>query len=84
MSSDSPEKNRSNDLSTFKLKLVSDKDHENARRFASYDDFEDMELHSTILIDREGRVRRKRTGGTPFMKIDYLLGEINRWGGTGQ
>ncbi|ARU40924.1 hypothetical protein CCB80_07110 [Armatimonadetes bacterium Uphvl-Ar1] len=78
-SSDSPEKNRSNDLSSFGLKLISDKDHENARRFASYDDFEDMELHSTILIDSAGRVRWKQTGGDPFMKIDYLLAEIGRW-----
>jgi hypothetical protein len=39
-----------------------------------------MELHSTILIDREGRVRWKRTGGDPFMKVDYLLAEITRWG----
>ncbi|HRF59064.1 MAG TPA: redoxin domain-containing protein [Fimbriimonadaceae bacterium] len=78
-SSDTPEKNNANDLSSFKIKLISDKDHENARRFASYDDFESMELHSTILIDKEGRVRWKRTGGDPFMKIDYLLAEIKRW-----
>jgi peroxiredoxin len=81
VSSDSPEKNKANQLASFKLTLLSDKNHENARRFASYDDFEDMELHSTILIDREGRVRWKRTGGDPFTKIDYLLAEINRWGG---
>lgn len=81
-SSDSPEKNKANQLSTFQLTLLSDKNHENARRFASYDDFENMELHSTILLDREGRVRWKRTGGDPFMKIDYLLTEIGRWGGS--
>ena len=80
VSSDSPEKNRDKATDTFKLTLLSDKNHENARRFASYDDFEDMELHSTILIDREGRVRWKRTGGDPFMKVDYLLAEIGRWG----
>lgn len=82
VSSDSPEKNRSNALASFKLTLVSDTHHDNARRFASYDDFESMELHSTILIDRDGRVRWKRTGGDPFMKIGYLLGEIKRWGTT--
>lgn len=80
VSSDTPEKNKANQLASFKLTLLSDKNHENARRFASYDDFEDMELHSTILIDREGRVRWKRTGGDPFMKVDYLLAEIARWG----
>lgn len=80
VSSDSPEKNRSNDLSKFKLKLLSDENHENARRFAAYDDFEEMELHSTILIDRQGRVRWKRSGGDPFMKIDFLLELLNQWG----
>lgn len=79
-SSDPPQKNKANQLSTLKLTLLSDTNHENARRFASYDDFEEMELHSTILIDTQGRVRWKRTGGDPFMKIDYLLTEIKRWG----
>lgn len=79
-SSDTPDKNKASALASFRLKLISDKEHENARRFASYDDFESMELHSTILIDTEGRVRWKRTGGDPFMKVDYLLAEINRWG----
>ena len=29
---------------------------QNARRFKSYDDFEEMGIHSTILIDKDGRV----------------------------
>lgn len=78
-SSDKPEKNKANNLASFKLKLLSDSAHGNARRFSSYDDFEDMELHSTILIDKDGRVRWKRTGGDPFKKVDFLLGEIARW-----
>ncbi len=28
-------------------------DYANARRFHSYDDFEEIELHSTILIDKQ-------------------------------
>lgn len=59
--------------------LLSDKDHANARRWASYDDFEELELHSTILIDKQGRIRWKRTGGEPFTKIDFLLREIGRF-----
>lgn len=66
-------------LGAFNATLVSDVNHENARRFASYDDFEDMELHSTILIDAKGRVRWKRTGGDPFMDVDFLINEIKRW-----
>ncbi|MCW5937841.1 MAG: redoxin domain-containing protein [Fimbriimonadaceae bacterium] len=78
-SGDAPEKNKMNQLASFQIKLVSDTGHDNARRFSSYDDFEDIELHSTILIDKDGRVRWKRTGGDPFTKLDYLLAEIKRW-----
>lgn len=66
-------------LSPFKVTLLSDVDHSNARRFSSYDDFEGMELHSTILIDAKGKVRWKGTGGDPFGDVDYLLQEIKRW-----
>ncbi|MBX7134685.1 MAG: redoxin domain-containing protein [Fimbriimonadaceae bacterium] len=68
-------------LAAFKIALLSDPDHSNARRFASFDDFEDMELHSTILIDRQGRVRWKRSGGEPFANVDFLLSELKRWSG---
>lgn len=40
------------------------------------------ELHSTILIDAEGKVRWKRTGGDPFDKVDWLLGEVRRVNGA--
>ena len=42
------------------------------------DDFEEMELHSTILIDARGRVHWKRTGGDPFSDMDFLLTEVKR------
>lgn len=65
-------------LNPVKIKFLSDTNHENARRFASYDDFEEIELHSTILIDKHGKVRWKRTGGDPFMDMDFLLKELKR------
>jgi hypothetical protein len=37
-----------------------------------------MELHSTILIDKQGRIHWKRTGGDPFMNIDFLLSTLKR------
>jgi len=60
------------------FRLLSDDEFENALRFRSYDDFEEIELHSTIFIDREGFVRWARTGGDPFMDLDFLLAEIDR------
>ncbi|MBC8063301.1 MAG: redoxin domain-containing protein [Chlorobia bacterium] len=62
--------------------FLSDTAHENARRFASYDDFEEIELHSTILIDKKGCVRWKRTGGDPFMNMDFLVNELKRINGS--
>jgi peroxiredoxin/tetratricopeptide (TPR) repeat protein len=75
----SPEQNKeSGKLGDLAVEVLSDKGHANARRYTSYDDFEEMELHSTILIDSLGRVQWKRTGGDPFTDIDFLLSEIRR------
>ena len=82
VSSTAPESNKASEkLSKLSICLLSDKDHNNARRFTSYDDFEDMELHSTILIDTKGRVHWKRTGGDPFTDIDFLLQSLKRMNG---
>jgi peroxiredoxin/tetratricopeptide (TPR) repeat protein len=79
VSSTSPERNKESDaLGTLPMRLLSDQDHKNARRFTSYDDFEEMELHSTILIDTKGRVHWKRTGGDPFTDMDFLLESLKR------
>ena len=79
VSSQTPAQNKTSLLlGRLGITLLSDRDHENARRFASYDDFEEMELHSTILIDAEGKVRWKRTGGDPFANVDFLLKEMRR------
>ena len=58
------------------ITLLSDLEFENARRFRSYDDFEEIELHSTILIDRDGQVHWSQHGGEPFMNFDYLKREV--------
>ncbi|MGH9657448.1 MAG: peroxiredoxin family protein, partial [Bryobacteraceae bacterium] len=60
------------------FRLLADPKLENARRFLSYDDFEEFELHSTILIDKQGRVHWARHGGDPFKDFDFLLKEIRR------
>lgn len=67
-------------VGSLKVTLLSDTpNHDTARRYSSYDDFEDMELHSTILIDPQGRVRWKKTGGDPFKDTAFLLKEIQRF-----
>jgi hypothetical protein len=44
----------------------------------SYDDFEEVELHSTILIDRLGRVHWARNGGDPFGDLAFLEKQLGR------
>jgi peroxiredoxin/tetratricopeptide (TPR) repeat protein len=60
------------------IRLLSDDHLANAHRFHSYDDFEDMELHSTILIDKQGRVYWARNGGEPFGDMAFLVQQVER------
>jgi peroxiredoxin len=80
LSSADPEKNAASlKLKEMPVRLLSDsKGHDNARRFKSYDDFEEIELHSTLLVDKKGRVHWARFGGDPFDDVDFLLAEIKR------
>ena len=79
ISSDQPEENAgSATVKDLGFRLLSDKQFANARRFQSYDDFENLELHSTVLIDAQGRVHWARNGGDPFSDFDFLIKEITR------
>ncbi len=69
---------------SLQVTLLSDPAFENARRFQSFDDFEEIELHSTFLIDRQGRVHWSRIGGEPFMDIDFLVAELSAMNGRGE
>ena len=64
-------------------RLLSDDKYENARRWHSYDDFEEIELHSTILIDKKGRVYWGRFGSDPFSDTDFLVQQIERMNALG-
>jgi peroxiredoxin len=63
------------------VRLLSDDHYTNARRFHSYDDFEEAELHSTILIDGNGRVHWARNGGDPFGDMAFLVKQVDRMNG---
>jgi peroxiredoxin len=80
VSSAAPEKNAETlkTLGALPVRLLSDDRYANARRFHSYDDFEEIELHSTILIDRNGRVHWARTGGEPFGDMAFLVQQLER------
>ena len=78
VSSAAPDKNSAElkSLGELPVRLLSDDRHANAHRFHSYDDFEEMELHSTILIDKKGRVRWARNGGDPFTDMAFLVKQL--------
>ncbi len=80
VSSQTPEKNAKaiKDLGQLPWRLLSDDNHVNAKRWRSYDDFEDMELHSTILIDKKGRVYWGRVGSDPFSDFDFLVKQLEK------
>ena len=68
----------------FGVLLLSDETFESARRFHAYDDFEEIELHATFLLDRDGRLHWSRIGGEPFTDFDFLEREIDRLNAAGK
>ncbi|MEO7994802.1 MAG: peroxiredoxin family protein, partial [bacterium] len=79
ISSETPEQQAASEkLGGLYCRLLSDTAHSNAKRFRAYDDFEELELHATILIDGAGRVDWLRAGGDPFTDLDFLFQEIDR------
>lgn len=69
---------KSQQTSPLKLTLASDAAFENARRFKSYDDFEELGFHSTILIDKQGRIHWAQHGNGPFTDYKFLLSQLQR------
>lgn len=58
------------------IRFLSDMDHANAKRFLAFDDFEEMELHATLVIDAQGKMRWSRVGGEPFEDMGFLVKSI--------
>ena len=77
VSSDTPEVN-AKAQDGFAWRLLSDPTLANAKRFKSYDDFEEMPIHSTLLIDRQGRIHWGRHGGDPFDDVKFLQAQLRR------
>ncbi|PYT25636.1 MAG: hypothetical protein DMG57_24335 [Acidobacteria bacterium] len=80
VSSATPAKNAAamKEFGDLPVRVLSDDHYENARRFHSYDDFEEIELHSTVLIDKKGRVYWARVGGDPFTDMAFLTKQLER------
>jgi hypothetical protein len=48
------------------------------KAYRAYDDFEQMPLHGTFLVDRNGKVRWQDIGYEPFKDLKFLLAESRR------
>ncbi len=62
----------------FPFPLLADPQLAAFRAWRCYDDFEEMPLHGTFLVDGLGRVRWQDVSFEPFTKLDWLLGECKR------
>ena len=60
------------------IPLYSDAKQDVFRDFGCLDDFEEIPLHGTFLIDARGHVRWQDIGFEPFMEVDFLLEEADR------
>lgn len=69
--------------SGFPFPLVSDAVLETFRAYRCHDDFEQMPLHGTFLIDGEGLIRWQDISYEPFTEPAFLLDEARRLLGQG-
>jgi peroxiredoxin/tetratricopeptide (TPR) repeat protein len=63
---------------SLNVRLLSDDQFTSARVFKSYDDFEEMPIHSTVLIDKEGLVHWARHGAGPFTDYEFIATQLQR------
>ncbi len=87
VSSDTPQANQAFLTANpkYPLRLFSDVKHDAAKRCKAFDDFENKELHATLLLDKQGRVWWYRYGVEPFTDTKFLKEEIarmNTWEAT--
>ena len=62
----------------FPIRLASDSGLEVFKRYGAYDDFENLPLHGTFLIDGRGAVRWQDIAAEPFGDPQFLLKESKR------
>ncbi len=60
------------------IPLISDAKHEVFKAYRAYDDFEQLPLHGTFVIDGEGKIVWQDISYEPFMQVDFLLKESKR------
>ncbi|MBO11773.1 MAG: alkyl hydroperoxide reductase, partial [Planctomycetaceae bacterium] len=62
----------------FPFPLAADPKFEIFKKYRCFDDFENLTLHGTFLIDGDGLVRWQDISYDPFMDVEFLLKESQR------
>jgi peroxiredoxin len=62
----------------FPMPILPDPDLAIFKRYCAYDDFEDVPMHGTFLIDAVGNVRFQRISAEPFLDVDFIKAEAAR------
>ena len=68
----------SSDPNAYSFPILADPQARVFRQYRCWDDFENMALHGTFLIDANGLVRWQDISYEPFMKTEFLLRECKR------
>lgn len=62
----------------YRFPILSDPKGDVFRSYRCWDDFEDVPLHGSFLVDANGLVRWQDIGFEPFMETEFLLAECKR------
>ena len=62
----------------YPIPLVSDAAKDVFKKYHAYDDFENLPLHGTFLVDGRGMVRWQDVAAEPFADAKFLLAEAKR------
>ena len=60
------------------FRFLTDPGRKGARAYRIHDEFEDLPLHGTVLVDSEGKIRWARASAEPFMDAAFVLEELKR------
>ena len=66
------------DEGDFPIRLLANPQLDVFKQYRAFDDFEDMPLHGTFLLDAKGKIRWHDISYEPFLKPDFLLKEAQR------
>ena len=65
-------------MKPFPFPILANPDLKTFKGWRAFDDFEDMPLHGTFLVDGSGKLRWMDTGFAPFTDAKFVLTEAQR------